>query len=88
MVPQGRIGMIFDFGGSMFSPPVVGQEFLEKELHAARRAGLVDVELQQSSPISTFDTGARLRFPRLAQFTPRKYLAGLTKAIRSMGGKI
>ncbi len=74
--------------GFLFSPAETGAELLENELHAARRAGLKDVELVQSSPIPSFDTGVCLRFPRQGQFHPRKYLAGLTKAMRQMGGKI
>ena len=86
-----REGIDCDFerlDGFLFSPAETGPELLENELHAARRAGVADVELVQSSPISSFDTGVCLRFPRQGQFHPRKYLAGLTKAIRRMGGMI
>ena len=74
--------------GFLFSPPESEPSLLENELSAARRAGVMDVELVQESPITSFDTGVCLRFPRQGQFHPRKYLAGLTKAIRGMGGKI
>lgn len=74
--------------GFLFSPADIGPELLHSELQAARRAGVADVELVQSSPLSSFDTGACLRFPHQGQFHPRKYLAGLTKVIRQMGGKI
>jgi len=83
-----REGIDCDFerlDGFLFSPAETGPELLENELHAVRRAGLADVELVQSSPIPSFDTGVCLRFPRQGQFHPRKYLAGLTKAIRGMG---
>ena len=74
--------------GFLFSPPESEPSLLENELHAARRAGLMDVELVQESPITSFDTGVCLRFPRQGQFHPLKYLAGLTKSIRQMSGKI
>ena len=87
----GREGIECDFerlDGFLFSQQENGLELLERELVAARRAGLVDVELVQASPISSFDTGVCLRFPRQGQIHPRKYLAGLTSAIQRMGGKI
>ena len=86
-----REGIDCDFerlDGFLFSPVETGPELLESEFQAARRAGVADVELVQSSPISSFDTGVCLRFPRQGQFHPRKYLAGLTNAIRGMGGRI
>jgi glycine/D-amino acid oxidase-like deaminating enzyme/nitrite reductase/ring-hydroxylating ferredoxin subunit len=55
-------------------------EVLEREIAAARRAGLHDVEWVDRAPISDFDTGRCLRFPRQAQFDPLKYLAGLARA--------
>ena len=89
IVARERIDCDFErLDGFLFSPAETGPELLENELHAARRAGLTDVELIQSSPIPSFDTGVCLRFPRQGQFHPRKYLAGLTKAIRGMGGKM
>ena len=74
--------------GFLFSAAETGPTLLENELNAARRAGIANVELIQESPITSFDTGVCLRFPRQGQFHPRKYLAGLTKAIRAMGGNI
>jgi Rieske Fe-S protein len=38
------------------------------------------------APITSFDTGPCLRFPRQAQFHPLKYLTALVKAIRRDGG--
>lgn len=74
--------------GYLFAPPGHSTEVLDRELGAARRAALEDVELVVRAPISSFDTGPSLRFPRQAQFHPLKYLRGLTNAIRSQGGKI
>ena len=61
---------------------------LEHELEAAHRAGLRTVELVERAPFRSFDTGACLRFPNVAQFHPLKYLAGLAHAILHDGGRI
>ena len=63
------------------------RETLERELDAAHRAGLGEVELLARAPFD-WDTGPCLRFPRQGQFHPLKYLAGLAEAIRRMGGRI
>jgi glycine/D-amino acid oxidase-like deaminating enzyme/nitrite reductase/ring-hydroxylating ferredoxin subunit len=60
---------------------------LDRELDAAQRAGLKDVELVARAPFE-WDTGPCLRFPRQGQFHPLKYLRGLAEAIRRMGGRI
>jgi glycine/D-amino acid oxidase-like deaminating enzyme/nitrite reductase/ring-hydroxylating ferredoxin subunit len=65
--------------GYLFVPPDCSNEVLEREIAAARRAGLHDVEWVDRAPISDFDTGRCLRFPRQAQFDPLKYLAGLAR---------
>lgn len=64
------------------------REELERELEAAHRAGLSDVELLEQSPLDSWTTGPALRFPRQAQFHPLKYLNGLAKAIVRDGGQI
>ena len=74
--------------GYLFLPPGEALTLLEEELHAARRAGLQDIELVEKAPLAVFDTGMCLRFGRQGQFHPRKYLAGLAKAILRMGGRI
>ncbi len=61
---------------------------LEREMEAARRAGLAGVGIVPRAPLRGFDTGPALRFPRQAQFHPLKYLAGLAHAIEKYGGKI
>lgn len=63
-------------------------DVLERELKAAHRAGLTDVEQIKRAPIDSFDTGMCLRFPRQAQFHPLKYLSGLSRAIERQGGRI
>ena len=64
------------------------RETLERELEAARRAGLDDVELLPRAPIDAVDTGVCLRFPEQGQFHPLKYLAGLARAVERLGGLI
>ncbi len=73
--------------GYLFVPPGESTEILDAEFDAARRAGLAGVEKVDRAPLS-FDTGMSLRFPRQGQFHPVKYLAGLSRAIRRMGGRI
>jgi glycine/D-amino acid oxidase-like deaminating enzyme/nitrite reductase/ring-hydroxylating ferredoxin subunit len=60
---------------------------LEKELAAAHRAGLKDVELVEHGPFE-WQTGPCLRFPRQGQFHALKYVQGLAAAITRMGGRI
>lgn len=74
--------------GYLFAPPGESDDLLEDELQAARRAGLVDVEMAPRAPLPEFHTGRCLRFPRQGQFHPLRYLAGLTQAVRRLGGRI
>jgi glycine/D-amino acid oxidase-like deaminating enzyme/nitrite reductase/ring-hydroxylating ferredoxin subunit len=74
--------------GYLFVPPGESKEILERELKAAHRAGLTEVEQVARAPIDGFDTGSCLRFPKQAQFHPLKYLAGLSRAIERDGGRI
>ncbi len=74
--------------GYLFVPPGSSTEELERELHAAHRAGLDGVEKVPRAPIPEFNTGTCLRFPRQGQFHPIKYLAGLIRAIERDGGRI
>ena len=64
------------------------EKILQDELEAAHRAGYSDVEFVPRAPLSGFDTGRCLRFPRQAQFHVLKYLAGLAAAIERLGGSI
>ena len=61
---------------------------LERELDAAHRAGLRGVERLARAPYPSWDSGPCLRFPRVAQFHPLKYLAGLARAIHRAGGRL
>lgn len=74
--------------GYLFNAPDQAVELLERELEAAHRAGLVDVEMVARAPLISHDTGRALLFPRQAQFHPLKYLAGLAAAVIRAGGQI
>jgi len=74
--------------GYLFVPPGEDQAILDRELEAAKRAGLSDVEKISRVPWKSFDTGPCLRFPNQGQFHPLKYLTGLTKAIEREGGRL
>lgn len=74
--------------GYLFLAPDESKDTLDRELNAAHRAGLDGVEFVERAPLSTFDTGPCLRFPRQGQFHPLKYFAGLSAAIQQGGGRI
>jgi glycine/D-amino acid oxidase-like deaminating enzyme/nitrite reductase/ring-hydroxylating ferredoxin subunit len=74
--------------GYLFLAPGEKDEVLNRELAAARRAGLVDVEKLACAPLSSYRTGPCLRFPNQGQFHPLKYLAGLATAIERDGGRL
>jgi glycine/D-amino acid oxidase-like deaminating enzyme/nitrite reductase/ring-hydroxylating ferredoxin subunit len=74
--------------GFLFCPPGVGREELDRELEAAHRAGLSDVELVDRAPVPGWDSGPCLRFPGQGQFHPLKYLRALAEKIEQMGGRI
>jgi glycine/D-amino acid oxidase-like deaminating enzyme/nitrite reductase/ring-hydroxylating ferredoxin subunit len=74
--------------GYLFVPPGESKDVLDRELEAAHRAGLTDIEIVARAPIESYDTDTALRFPRQAQFHPLKYLAGLAHAIKRDGGRI
>src|ERR1041384_5537399 len=63
--------------GYLFVPPDCPKDVLEREIAAARRAGLRDVEWVDRAPIDDYDTGRCLRFPRQGPFEPLKDLEGL-----------
>lgn len=73
--------------GYLFDPPEEAHSRLERELDAARRAGL-QVEPVPRAPLPDFDTGAAIRFANQAQFHPTKYYAGLVRALEARGGQI
>jgi glycine/D-amino acid oxidase-like deaminating enzyme/nitrite reductase/ring-hydroxylating ferredoxin subunit len=74
--------------GYLFVPPGESMEVLDRELEATHRAGLADVERVARAPLTDFDTGPSLRFPRQAQFHPLKYLDAMARAIEEKGGQI
>ncbi|MDB4948921.1 MAG: oxidoreductase [Gemmatimonadetes bacterium] len=74
--------------GYLFLAPGHSPDLLDDELTAARRAGFEGVERLPRAPVTTFDTGPCLRFPRQAQLHPLKYLNGLADAIVKLGGTI
>lgn len=74
--------------GFLFCSPEDSVDLLDKELAASHRAGLKGVEKVARAPVSSFNTGPALRFPRQAQFHPLKYLGGLVKAIMREEGRI
>ncbi len=61
---------------------------LKKELDAAHRAGLNEVEYLAEADNVGFRTGECLRFPNQGQFHILKYLRGLAQAIVKNGGRI
>src|SRR5204863_5000243 len=73
--------------GYLFVPPGESTEILDRELAAARRAGLSPVKIERA-PIASFDTGPALKFPRQGQFHPTRYLAALARAVVRDGGQI
>jgi glycine/D-amino acid oxidase-like deaminating enzyme len=67
--------------GYLFVPPGDDLQVLDAELDASHRAGLTSVTRMARAPLSSFDTGPCLCFPRQGQFHPMKYLAGLAASI-------
>ena len=89
IVTEEKIDCEFErLDGYLFVPPGESKEILDRELEAAHRAGLTDLQIVERAPIKSYDTGKALRFPRQAQFHPLKYLAGLARAIERDGGRI
>ena len=74
--------------GYLFCPPGQKTDILDTELESATRAGLTGLEIVGRAPLTSFDTGRCLRYPRQAQFHPLKYIAHLTESIQKMGGEI
>jgi glycine/D-amino acid oxidase-like deaminating enzyme/nitrite reductase/ring-hydroxylating ferredoxin subunit len=74
--------------GYLFAPPDASQDELEKELHAAHRAGLTDVTRVDAPPGPAQPLGPALLFPRQGQIHPLAYLRGLAQRIVSLGGRI
>jgi glycine/D-amino acid oxidase-like deaminating enzyme/nitrite reductase/ring-hydroxylating ferredoxin subunit len=87
---QQREGIACDFArldGFLFVPPGEPDDILDRELEAARRAGL-EVQMVSASPLHTFNTGPCLRFSRQGQFHPTRYLRGVLDACRRNGVRL
>jgi glycine/D-amino acid oxidase-like deaminating enzyme/nitrite reductase/ring-hydroxylating ferredoxin subunit len=74
--------------GYLFLAPGDTRELLERELDAARRAGLTGTELLERAPDAPFDTGPCLAFPGQGQLHPLRYVHGLAAAFAAAGGVI
>jgi glycine/D-amino acid oxidase-like deaminating enzyme/nitrite reductase/ring-hydroxylating ferredoxin subunit len=61
---------------------------LEKELAAAHKVGLADVDIDHPCPLDHLTSGPCLKFPRQARFHPLKYLEGLARCIKRDRGQI
>jgi glycine/D-amino acid oxidase-like deaminating enzyme/nitrite reductase/ring-hydroxylating ferredoxin subunit len=72
--------------GYLFLAPGDKKELLERELAAARRAGLM-AEMVPRAPLE-YNTGPAIRFPNQGRFHPLKYLAAVANAIEKNGGRI
>jgi glycine/D-amino acid oxidase-like deaminating enzyme/nitrite reductase/ring-hydroxylating ferredoxin subunit len=72
--------------GYLFAAHAREIDLLDRELVAARRAGL-EVDMVGGAPLP-FATGAALRFRHQAQVQPVAYVEGLARAVRAKGGLI
>ncbi len=89
IVREEKIACDFErLDGYLFLRPGEKEEVLDRELAAAQRAGLQDVTKLSRAPLTSFDTGPCLCFPRQGQFHPLKYLSALAQAIQRDGGQI
>jgi glycine/D-amino acid oxidase-like deaminating enzyme/nitrite reductase/ring-hydroxylating ferredoxin subunit len=73
--------------GYLFLGPSDDAGHLEREMEAARRAGL-QVEWLDRAPVPGCDVGPALAFANQAEFHPVRFLAGLAKAFKKAGGRI
>lgn len=62
------------------------RDYLDRELAAAKRAGMA-AEIVARCPLD-YDTGPAIRFPRQGRVHPMKYLAAVAQAIVDHGGEI
>jgi glycine/D-amino acid oxidase-like deaminating enzyme/nitrite reductase/ring-hydroxylating ferredoxin subunit len=73
--------------GYLFPAADSGDDDLEQELEAARRAG-VAVEWADDPPYAPFGVTRGLRFARQGRFHPLRFLEGLAARIEQGGGRI
>lgn len=69
--------------GFLYLSPETDKDFLHKEILAASRLGIRDVELQ-ASPLHFPDFGPALRYPRQARLHSVKFVSGLLQALDKM----
>ncbi len=75
--------------GYLFLGPQDPPDLLTHEAAAAGRAGVPVDSLEATPlPVGAHQPGACLRFPNQGQFDPLRYLGGLARAVRRMGGHI
>ena len=73
--------------GYLFLAPEHDRTVLDEEYDAARAAG-APVEKLERAPVSGFQSGPCLWFPRQGQFHPLNYLNGLAEGFEHLGGRI
>ena len=71
--------------GYLFLPPNGDLSELDRELDAVHRSGLRDVTRVDRAPVTSFDTGPCLHFPRQGQFHIVRYMQGLAAAAMRHG---
>lgn len=74
--------------GLRFTAGAGGLAEAQREVEAARRAGLAEVELARADALGAEASAACVRYPGQAQLHPHKYLAGLARAITRERGRI
>lgn len=74
--------------GYLFLGPDQSADLLDKELEAARRAGLSGVERLTRVPLPNIEMGPCLRFPQQGQMHPTKYLSALAVKAVELGAQI
>ena len=67
--------------------PKKAREQRQEEFDAARAVG-VAAELVTGVPLQGFEKAPVLRYPNQATFHPLRYLRGVAKAIRGLGGRV
>lgn len=74
--------------GYLFAGTGDTQEVMERELEAARRAGVADVEPLDACPAGGVRAGACLRFGRQARFQPLVFVGELARRLAAMGVRL
>lgn len=73
--------------GYLFPAHPEDEAGLEEEYRCCQRLG-IPVSWADSAPLTGFDTGRAIRFAGQARVHPVRYIAALTAAIRSAGGRV